>query len=196
MAASMSEFVAARDLMNDSPARFEPFEALVDFERRAAAHVAGAAEQVEAPGLWRGVGFRIGERYLMSGIHEINEILKMPAMTTVPGTKPWLLGVANIRGNLVAVVDLRNYLEGDRSPIGVRSRLLLARQPGGPVGLLVDEVLGQRNITDENVPLETGEEDERYARFIPRRYELNGLVWNVFSMSALVKTPGFVQAAS
>ena len=196
MAASMSEFVAARDLMNDSPARFEPFEALVDFERRAAAHVAGAAEQVEAPGLWRGVGFRIGERFLMSGIHEINEILKMPAMTAVPGTKPWLLGVANIRGNLVAVVDLRNYLEGDRSPIGDRSRLLLARQPGGPVGLLVDEVLGQRNVTDENIPLETGEDDERYARFIPRRYDLNGRIWNVFSMSALVKTPGFVQAAS
>jgi DNA-binding MarR family transcriptional regulator len=42
----------------------------------------------------------------------------------------------------------------------------------------------------------TGEDDERYARFIPRRYDLNGRIWNVFSMSALVKTPGFVQAAS
>ena len=196
MAASMSEFVAARDLMNDSPARFEPFEALVDFERRAAAHVAGAAEQVEAPGLWRGVGFRIGERYLMSGIHEINEILKMPAMTAVPGTKPWLLGVANIRGNLVAVVDLRNYLEGDRSPIGDRSRLLLARQPGGPVGLLVDEVLGQRNITDENIPLETGEEDERWERYVTRQYDLGEKIFGIFSMASLVKSPDFIQAAS
>lgn len=192
----MNEIATARDLMSDSPARFDPFAVLVDFERRAAAHVAGAAEQVEAPGLWRGVAFRVGERYMMSGIHEVNEILMMPPMTPVPGTKPWLLGVANIRGNLVAVVDLRNYLEGDRTPIGDRSRLLLARQPGGAVGLLVDEVLGQRNVTDENVPLDEGEVDERYARFIPRRYELNGRVWNVFSMATLVKTPAFVQAAA
>lgn len=191
----MNEIATARDLMNELPARLDPFEALADFERRAAAHVAGAAEQVEAPGLWRGIAFRVGDRLMMSGIHEVNEILMMPAMTTVPGTKPWLLGVANIRGNLVAVVDLRYYLEGDRTPIGDRSRLLLARQPGGAVGLLVDEVLGQRNVTDENIPLDEGEDDERYARYIPRRYELDGRVWNVFSMATLVKTPGFIQAA-
>ncbi|HET9482314.1 MAG TPA: chemotaxis protein CheW [Xanthomonadales bacterium] len=191
----MNEIATARDLMNEIPERLDPFEALADFERRAAAHVAGAAEQVEAPGLWRGIAFRVGDRLMMSGIHEVNEILMMPAMTTVPGTKPWLLGVANIRGNLVAVVDLRYYLEGDRTPIGDRSRLLLARQPGGAVGLLVDEVLGQRNVTDENIPLDEGEDDERYARYIPRRYELDGRVWNVFSMATLVKTPGFIQAA-
>ena len=191
----MNEIATARDLMNELPARLDPFEALADFERRAAAHVAGAAEQVEAPGLWRGIAFRVGDRLMMSGIHEVNEILMMPAMTTVPGTKPWLLGVANIRGNLVAVVDLRYYLEGDRTPIGDRSRLLLARQPGGAVGLLVDEVLGQRNVTDENIPLDEDEDDERYARYIPRRYELDGRVWNVFSMATLVKTPGFIQAA-
>jgi len=191
----MNEIATARDLMTDSPARFDPFAVLADFERRATEHVAGAAEQVEAPGLWRGIAFRVGGRFMMSGIYEVNEILMMPAMTTVPGTKTWLLGVANIRGNLVAVVDLRNFLEGDRTPIGDRSRLLLARQAGGAVGLLVDEVLGQRNVTDENIPLDEAEDDERYARYIPRRYELNGRVWNVFSMAALIKTPGFIQAA-
>lgn len=173
-----------------------PFEALLDYERRAAAHVAAAAEQIEAPGLWRGIGFRLGSRLLISGIHEVNEILMMPALTQVPGTRPWLLGVANVRGNLVAVVDLRGYLEGGRTPINDRSRVLLARQPGGAVGLLVDEVLGQRNLTDENVPLDEGEDDARYAPFVPRRYELNGQIWGVFGMGTLVKTPEFIQAAA
>ena len=173
-----------------------PMDVLFDYERRAAEHVAGAAEQVEAPGLWRGIGFRLGERLLLSGIHEVNEILQIPPLTLVPGTKPWLLGVANVRGNLVAVVDLRGYLEGGRSTIGERSRLLLARQPGGTVGLLVDEVLGQRNLTDENVPLEEGEDDERYEPFVPGRYDLGGTVWGIFRMTTLVKMPDFVQAAA
>ena len=101
------------------------FDALLDFERRAAEHVAGAAEQVEAPGLWRAIGFRLGTRNLLSGINEVNEILLMPPMTPVPGVKPWLLGVANVRGNLIAIVDLRGYIEGTRSPVNEKD--LIAR---------------------------------------------------------------------
>jgi twitching motility protein PilI len=104
--------------------------------------------------------------------------------------------VANIRGNLVAVVDLRNFVEGERTPLGDRSRVLVARQPGGAVGLLVDEVLGQRNITDENLPADARQSDERYGRFVTRRYDLNGTLTGVFSMAALVRSPEFTQAAA
>jgi twitching motility protein PilI len=177
-----------------SPATLSPFEILLDYERRAQAHIAGAAEQVEAPGLWRGIAFRIGSNYLCSSIAEVNEILTFPPLTLVPGTKPWLLGVANIRGNLVAVVDLRGFIEGGRTPIVDRSRVLVARQTGGAVGLLVDEVLGQRNFTDENVPLDVAVGDARYDSYIARRYDVSGTTWGVFSMAALLKTPEFVQA--
>lgn len=176
--------------------RVSPFEILVDYERRAQAHQVGSAEQAEAPGLWRGIAYRIGGEYFVSGIGEVNEILTMPVLTPVPGTKPWLLGVANIRGNLVAVVDLRNFVEGERTPLGDRSRVLVARQPGGAVGLLVDEVLGQRNITDENLPADARQSDERYGRFVTRRYDLNGTLTGVFSMAALVRSPEFTQAAA
>jgi twitching motility protein PilI len=40
-----------------------PFEVLTDYEQRSLAHVAGMPEQIEAPGLWRGIGFRIGTRH-------------------------------------------------------------------------------------------------------------------------------------
>jgi twitching motility protein PilI len=173
-----------------------PYEILVEYERLAQAHVAGALEQAEAPGMWRGIGFRIGDRNMVSSIAEVNEILTMPAMTAIPGTKPWLMGVANVRGNLVAVVDLRGFVEGSRTPIGDRSRVLVARQPGGAVGLLVDEVLGQRSFTDENIPLVDAGADDRYGRFVTRRYDLGGTIWGVFSMAVLVKTPEFSQAAA
>jgi twitching motility protein PilI len=96
---------------------------------------------------------------------------------------------------LIAIVDLRGYIEGTRTPINDRSRVLLARQAGSSVGLLVDEVLGQRNITDENIPLETGDEDERYERYITRQYDLGEKIFGIFSMAQLVKSPDFIQAA-
>jgi hypothetical protein len=100
-----------------------PFEALAEYERRSLAHVAGVPEQIDAPGLWRGIGFRIGTRYLVSSINEVNEILTFPSLTLVPGTRHWLLGVANVRGNLVPLIDLKQYLEGERALLTESSRV-------------------------------------------------------------------------
>jgi twitching motility protein PilI len=176
--------------------QLSPFEALADYERRSLAHAAGLPEQIEAPGLWRGIGFRVGARYLVSSINEVNEILTFPALTLVPGTRPWLLGVANVRGNLVPVIDLRQYLEGERTQVTDSSRVLLVRQLGGSVGLLIDEVLGQRNFSEEQRSDALGEEDDRYARFVGENYPLGEVNWGLFSMAALVRTPDFVQAAA
>ena len=85
----------------------EPFEVLAGFERRSLAHVVGLPEQLDAPGLWRGVGYRVGQRLLASGFDEVVEILPLPQLTPVPGAQSWMLGVANIRGTLLPVVDLR-----------------------------------------------------------------------------------------
>jgi len=174
-----------------------PFEALANYEKRSLAHAAGLPEQIEAPGLWRGIGFRVGAHYLVSSINEVNEILTLPALTVVPGTRGWLLGVANVRGNLVPVIDLKQYLEkGERSVLTDSSRVLLVRQLGGSVGLLIDEVLGQRSFSEEQRADAIGEEDEHYARFVAEKYPLGDVVWGQFSMNSLVRTPDFVQAAA
>jgi twitching motility protein PilI len=173
-----------------------PFDALAEYERRSLAHVAGVPEQIEAPGLWRGIGFRIGTRYLVSSINEVNEILTYPSLTLVPGTRMWLLGVANVRGNLVPLIDLKQYLEGERTLLSEASRVLLVRQSGGSVGLLIDEVLGQRNFSQEQRADAIGEEDDRYNRFVSEKYLLGEVYWGLFSMAALVRTPDFAQASA
>jgi twitching motility protein PilI len=176
--------------------QLSPFEALAEYERRSLAHAAGVPEQIEAPGLWRGIGFRIGSRHLVSSINEVNEILTYPSLTLVPGTRKWLLGVANVRGNLVPLIDLKQYLEDERTYLSDASRVLLVRQAGGSVGLLVDEVLGQRNFSEEQRFDALAEEDERYSRFVAEKYPLGEVQWGLFSMAVLVRTPDFAQASA
>ena len=177
-------------------AQLSPFEALTDYERRSLAHTAGLPEQIDAPGLWRGIGFRIGTRYLVSSINEVNEILTMPVLTMVPGTREWLLGVANVRGNLVPVIDLKQYLQDESTQLTDSSRVLLVRQTGGSVGLLIDEVLGQRSFSDEQRQEALQEDDKRYTRFVAEKYPLGDVHWGLFSMAALVRTSDFNQAAA
>lgn len=172
------------------------FEALVDYERRSLAHVAGVPEQIEAPGLWRGIGFRIGDRVFVSSISEVNEILSMPpTLTPVPATRNWLLGVGNVRGNLLGIVDLKQFLFDQRSHVSDRSRVLWVKQAGGGVGLLVDEVLGQRNLTDEQRVDAEGESDQRLARFVTENVTLGPASVGMFSMVELTRAADFQQTS-
>jgi twitching motility protein PilI len=181
-----------------------PFDFLLDYERRSLEHVAGLPEQIDAPGLWRGVGFRVGNRRLAAGFEEVIEILPMPQVTPVPGAQPWMLGVANVRGNLLPIVDLKQFLEGERTVLHEGQRMLVVRQPGGDVAVTVDELYGQRSFVEEQqVDTEQAEvrpgmplADGRYAHFIDRAYRIETQSWGVFSLERLARTPEFRQAAA
>lgn len=173
-----------------------PFEVLADYERRSLAHVPGLPEQLDAPGLWRGVGYRIGSRRLASEFGEVREILTLPPITVVPGTQPWMLGVANVRGMLLPIVDLKQFLEGERTVIHESQRVLLVRQPGGDVAVLIDELYGQRTFNDAHRVEPDGFREGRYAHFIEQAYQMGEQVWGVFSLDRLARTPEFRQAAA
>jgi twitching motility protein PilI len=95
----------------------------------------------------------------------------------------------------VPVIDLHQYLYGQRTQLTDRSRVLLVRQSGGAIGLLVDEVLGQRNLTDEQREGAQSEDDERLQRFVVENIRLGEQSWGVFDMSSLVTASDFQQAA-
>lgn len=172
------------------------FAILAGFERKSLAHVAGLPEQLDAPGLWRGVGYRIGKQRLASGFDEVLEILLLPLVSPVPGAQPWMLGVANVRGNLLPVVDLKQFLEGERTALHENQRMLVVRQEGGNVAVLIDELYGQRSFNEPQLI----EADEfavgRYTHFIDRAYRLDGQPWAIFSLERLARTPEFRQAAA
>lgn len=174
----------------------EPFAMLLEYERRSLAHVAGLPEQFDAPGLWRGVGYRIGDRRLASAFDEVLEILPMPQVTAVPGAQPWLLGVGNIRGNLLPIVDLKQFLEGERTVLHETQRVLIVRQPDGDVAVTIDELYGQRSFQEEQRVDAEALSEGRYEHFVERAYRLAEQTWGVFSLHRLARTPEFRQAAA
>ena len=173
-----------------------PFLVLADYEQRSLAHVAGLPEQLDAPGLWRGVAYRVGSHRLASGFDEVVEIMPLPVVSHVPGSLPWMLGVANVRGTLLPVVDLKQFLEGERTVLHESQRVLVVRQPGGDVAVTIDELYGQRSFVDgQGIELDAVSEG-RYAYFIDRAYRINDQDWGVFSLDRLARTPEFRQAAA
>ena len=173
-----------------------PFDILADYERRSLAHVAGLPEQLDAPGLWRGVGYRVGAHRLASAFDEVLEIVPMPPVTPVPGAQAWMLGVGNVRGSLLPIVDLKQFLEGERTVLHEGQRVLIVRQPGGDVAVTIDELFGQRSFHDDQQSEAGALAEGRSAHFVERAYRLADQTWGVFSLSRLARTPEFRQAAA
>ena len=170
------------------------FENLQEYASRAAAHEVDPEKRARGA-TWAGVVFRIGDARLTVGIDRIGEILNFPAFTPIPGAKPWLLGLANVRGNLVTLIDLAWFLSGVRSPITMRSRLLSAELQNRPVGLLVDEVYGQRHFFPGDAKPAAQYEDTPLKDYVDRQYELNQNVWGVLNLDRLFSTTQFLNAA-
>jgi twitching motility protein PilI len=174
--------------------RVSAFDTLLDYEQRSLAHVAGRPELNEAPGHWRGVGFRLGQRRFVSSFEEVVEILSLPPITPVPGAQSWMLGVANVRGSLLPVVDLKQFLEGERTVTHEGQRVLVVRQAGGNVAVIIDELFGQRTFNDTHRAELDGENEGRYGQLVNQVYRLADTSWGVFSMQTLTRTPEFRQA--
>jgi twitching motility protein PilI len=92
------------------------------------------------------LGVSIGaERYLLD-LTQAGEIVPVGALTAVPLTQPWYLGLTNIRGNLVGVIDLARYLGLGETPAGADSRIVtFAAGLGFNCALLVGRVYGLRH---------------------------------------------------
>jgi twitching motility protein PilI len=127
-----------------------------------------------------------GVRYLLD-LTEAGEIVPVPALTSVPLTQPWYLGLANIRGSLVGVIDLASYLgqaDTGAAPAAAAAsaqRLVtVAPALGVPCGLLASRVYGLRHAADMQP------EDGRLR-------DADGLEWTPLALAALVREERFLQ---
>ena len=95
------------------------------------------------------LGVQCGASYWLIALDDAGEIVPVPELLPVPLTKPWYLGVANIRGGLFSVVDFAAFAGGEPAVRGSESRLVLAGPRFGiNAALLVTRMLGLRNARD------------------------------------------------
>jgi twitching motility protein PilI len=129
-----------------------------------------------------------GERYLLD-LLDAGEIVPVPALTSVPLTQPWYLGLANIRGSLIGVVDLARFFSGQRdaqrgqqgSEHTAAARLVtFAPALGLPCGFLAGRVHGLRQLADMRP------QDGRLV-------DADGNAWTPLALAVLAQDERFLQ---
>lgn len=97
------------------------------------------------------VGFRNGDEFFGVPISKVREIVRVPEITPVPDMPDFLKGVINLRGRIVAVVDLNRRLGTAASGAKKNSRVLILDIEGSLTGLIVDSVSEIIKLDEESI---------------------------------------------
>ncbi len=144
--------------------------------------------------LWSGIGFRIAEHKFVVSMEFVREIMKYPSTSQVPGSKEWVRGIANIRGNLLPVFDLHGFLCEKTTQIKRETRILSIAKDKLSAGLIVDEIYGMKYFDQLNYDARI-QHDVSWKNFLKGGYELDGENWVVFNMRQLIESRDFLNVA-
>src|SRR5687767_5559723 len=177
--------------------RDRPFELLAELERRGRAVTAAAASENPGAREWVGVAFRMAGELYLAAREETREVLAVPAgLTRVPGAKTWVKGIANVRGQLLPILDLRQYLGSGVTPNSRNVRVIVVNHREVPAGLLVDEVLGFRRFSESEFSGDAPPTVVRCERYLAGAFKRGPEQWPVLSLRQLVESPSFQEAAA
>ncbi len=169
---------------------------LQDIENRSQEHTSGLPQEDEIVETWEGVLVSVAGERIATPLHEVKEILNFPAVTTpVPGAQPWVRGVANVRGNLLPIIDLQLFLGGEPIVAGHRTKVLVIDYEGLFAGLMVADVIGMKHFPKDHyasIDALSGP----IGKYLQGGFRLDDEVWPLFSMHALAKDPAFQVAAA
>lgn len=173
----------------------DPFELLLDLEQRTKKISAGlpALDRVEDE--WVGVGFRVGDSRLIASMSDVKEILDLPEVTKVPGVKSWVVGIANVRGSLLPIMDMKSFLLGEDIRQRHKGRVIVIDYMGVNTGLVVEEVFGMRHFNDTDVSDQQANVPSDISPFIEKVYQQELEHWPVFSFDALAQNDRFAHAS-
>jgi len=174
----------------------QPFDLLKHLEARSRAAVAGKGSGA-LPSEWVGIGFRIGQEQFVANRSQVREVLMLPdAMTRVPGARRWVLGIANLRGHLLPLIDVKMLFGSGRTSLRRVTRVISVNHREIPAGLVVDEVLGFRRFMDNEHVDNWPQTAIRCDRFLSGAYQRGQEVWPIFGLYDLIESNTFLQAAA
>lgn len=127
----------------------------------------------------------VGQETFGIPVSGLREITPLPKVARLPGLPPYMLGVTQVRGELVCVTDLGRWF-GIPTP-GVAHYLVLLDGPRGPLGFTVERVLGFREVHES----ELGEPGEGEESLRPVRGMTRDLV-GILDLERLLESPDLI----
>ncbi len=130
------------------------------------------SEQAENNPVTQWVTFRLEEEIYGVNVMQVQEVLRMTDIAPVPGAPSYVLGIINLRGNVVTVMDTRSRFALPPHEADDATRIVIIEAEDQVVGIMVDsvaEVVYLKQSDIEIAPNVGNEESSRYIQGVANR---------------------------
>jgi purine-binding chemotaxis protein CheW len=131
-----------------------------------------AAERAAGDTVMQLVTFRLKDETYGINVMQVQEVLRVSEIAPVPGAPDYVLGIINLRGNVVTVVDTRTRFGLPPTEVDEASRIVIIESDKQVVGIMVDsvaEVVELAHSDIDAVPNVGSEEASRYIQGVKSR---------------------------
>lgn len=112
------------------------------------------------------VSFALGDETYAVNAATVNEVLRHTEITPVPGSPAFILGIINLRGNVVTVIDARQVFALPPRELTSQSRIIVVEVEDFIVGVLVDRVVAVVDLDESAIETAPQTGQDASARFI------------------------------
>ncbi len=136
---------------------------------------------------WQGLGFQLGGLRVASAMGEISEILKLPKLAALPGVKSWVLGIANVRGRLIPIIALHEYLGLTPTLPLSQWRVVVIEDEDLAAGLLVEQSLGIQHFLEESFEEVATDDLEALGPYVAGAFRHSGRLFYQIHLRAILR---------
>jgi len=99
------------------------------------------------------VTFSVGKGQYGIDVYQVKEVVSCKECTTIPKVPSFIEGLMNLRGQVILVINLREFLEisSEKPKNNSMKTVMVIDAPGRNLGFLVDEVFGVTRISEEEI---------------------------------------------
>ena len=180
--------------MQENPAS-QAFHILDGMRTAALQNAAALPRKEDVASPWQGLGFTLGGVRLVAHTQVVSEVLQLPRLTPLPGVKAWVLGVGNIRGRLLPVVDLRVFFDQPSTAPASHARVLVVELPDIVAGLVVESAQGFQQFLDEAFEPGVGADIEGFGRFVKGGFRHEGRLFHEIDLQSVLRDEQFLDVA-
>lgn len=174
-----------------------PFEQLRQLAQRVKDQAAPLPEKSGKDNTWQAIAFRLNDATMLIDMNAVSEVSPQPPVTRLPGVKRWVLGISNVRGEVLAIVDLHELFElgGIRTPH--LNRVIAIEEGDTRLGMVVDRVIGMRQVDSQGMRDQASEDcPEAMKACVTGSVFIDDQWMDIFDPDKLIKHENFLNVST
>lgn len=132
------------------------------------------------------IGIRLGKELYGIPVEKIREIAKPLQIASIPGTAPHIMGLMNLHGEILCVVDAKVLLNMGRAIPGENSRVVVIKTAEGLVGVFCDEVIDIYDIVKKNIETALSTLSAEIGSYIQGQVQIDCGLMGILDMEGLL----------